>query len=95
MKVTVIFGETRVVVPCGQGEFLVSELIEKAVVRYRKAAGKVIYIVITVRCTLRVLYLDVAYYIFRCSVLYLDVASSVLISIYSTISATTMKSKLQ
>ncbi|XP_067934737.1 partitioning defective 3 homolog isoform X16 [Watersipora subatra] len=40
MKVTVIFGETRVVVPCGQGDFLVSELIEKAVVRYRKAAGK-------------------------------------------------------
>ena len=36
-----IFGETRVVVPCGQGDFLVSELIEKAVVRYRKAAGKV------------------------------------------------------
>jgi len=41
MKVTVIFGDTRVVVPCGQGDFLVSELIEKAVVRYRKAAGKV------------------------------------------------------
>lgn len=41
MKVTVIFGETRVVVPCGQGEFLVSELTEKAVTRYRKAAGKV------------------------------------------------------
>ena len=41
MKVTVIFGETRVVVPCGQGDFLVSELIEKSVVRYRKAAGKV------------------------------------------------------
>ena len=42
MKVTVIFGDTRVVVPCGQGDFLVSELCEKAVVRYRKAVGKVI-----------------------------------------------------
>lgn len=41
MKVTVCFGETRVVVPCGQGDCLVSELIEKAIVRYRKAVGKV------------------------------------------------------
>jgi len=43
MKVTVCFGETRVIVPCGQGEFLVGELIERAVVRYKKAANKVKY----------------------------------------------------
>lgn len=44
MKVTVCFGETRVVVPCGQGEFLVSELIDRAITRYRKATGRVSYI---------------------------------------------------
>ena len=41
MKVTVCFGNVRVVVPCGDGNLLVSELIEKAIVRYKKATGKV------------------------------------------------------
>ena len=41
MKVTVCFGNIRVVVPCGNGELLVSDLIEKAVTRYKKAIGKV------------------------------------------------------
>lgn len=41
MKVTVCFGETSVVVPCANGELPVSELIEKAIVRYRKARGRV------------------------------------------------------
>ncbi|XP_078571433.1 partitioning defective 3 homolog isoform X2 [Branchiostoma floridae x Branchiostoma japonicum] len=40
MKVTVCFGHTRVVVPCGSGELPVRELIEKAADRYRKAIGK-------------------------------------------------------
>ncbi|ESO84546.1 hypothetical protein LOTGIDRAFT_168616 [Lottia gigantea] len=40
MKVTVCFDNVRVIVPCGDGEILVSELIEKAVHRYKKATGK-------------------------------------------------------
>lgn len=41
MKVTVCFGDTRVIVPCGQGDLLVRELIERAIVRFKKAANKV------------------------------------------------------
>ena len=41
MKVTVCFGTVRVVVPCGSGEFLVSQLTEKAITRYKKAIGRV------------------------------------------------------
>jgi partitioning defective protein 3 len=41
MKVTVCFGSTKVIVPCGQGDLLVSDLIEKATTRYKKAIGKV------------------------------------------------------
>ncbi|XP_061441568.1 partitioning defective 3 homolog isoform X2 [Rhineura floridana] len=40
MKVTVCFGRTRVVVPCGDGQMKVSSLIEQAVTRYRKAIAK-------------------------------------------------------
>ena len=40
MKVTVSFGTTKVVVPCGDGEITVRELISLAVVRYKKAVGK-------------------------------------------------------
>lgn len=42
MKVTVCFGNVRVVVPCGTGELLVRDLINEATRRYKKAAGKVI-----------------------------------------------------
>lgn len=42
MKVTVCFGNVRVVVPCGTGELLVRDLIHEATRRYKKAAGKVI-----------------------------------------------------
>jgi len=41
MKVTVCFDTVRVVVPCGGGEMLVSELTELAAARFRKATGKV------------------------------------------------------
>lgn len=41
MKVTVSFGDVRVVVPCGSGDMFVRDLIEDAVVRYKKAAGLV------------------------------------------------------
>ncbi|CAL9689573.1 unnamed protein product [Knipowitschia caucasica] len=40
MKVTVCFGRTRVVVPCGEGELKVRALIQQAAVRYRKAISK-------------------------------------------------------
>ena len=41
MKVTVCFGRTRVVVPCGDGNIRVSDLIEQAAMRYKKAIAKV------------------------------------------------------
>uniref|UniRef100_A0A8C6I0S8 Partitioning defective 3 homolog n=1 Tax=Mus spicilegus TaxID=10103 RepID=A0A8C6I0S8_MUSSI len=40
MKVTVCFGRTRVVVPCGDGRMKVFSLIQQAVTRYRKAVAK-------------------------------------------------------
>lgn len=41
MKVTVCFGRTRVVVPCGDGSIKVHALIQQAVMRYKKAIAKV------------------------------------------------------
>ncbi|EDW00063.1 GH12055 [Drosophila grimshawi] len=41
MKVTVCFGDLRILVPCGPGELLVRDLISEATRRYKKAAGKV------------------------------------------------------
>uniref|UniRef100_H3CRB3 Par-3 family cell polarity regulator alpha, b n=1 Tax=Tetraodon nigroviridis TaxID=99883 RepID=H3CRB3_TETNG len=40
MKVTVCFGRTRVVVPCGDGNIQVHRLIQQAVMRYKKAIAK-------------------------------------------------------
>uniref|UniRef100_A0A8D0D9X3 Par-3 family cell polarity regulator n=1 Tax=Sander lucioperca TaxID=283035 RepID=A0A8D0D9X3_SANLU len=40
MKVTVCFGRTRVVVPCGDGNIQVHSLIEQAAMRYKKAIAK-------------------------------------------------------
>ncbi|XP_074841085.1 partitioning defective 3 homolog isoform X8 [Carettochelys insculpta] len=40
MKVTVCFGRTRVVVPCGDGNMKVSSLVQQAVTRYKKAIAK-------------------------------------------------------
>ncbi|XP_061852543.1 partitioning defective 3 homolog isoform X9 [Colius striatus] len=40
MKVTVCFGRTRVVVPCGDGNIKVFSLIQQAVTRYKKAIAK-------------------------------------------------------
>ncbi|KAM3860253.1 partitioning defective 3 homolog [Diretmus argenteus] len=40
MKVTVCFGRTRVVVPCGNGSIKVHGLIEQAAMRYKKAIAK-------------------------------------------------------
>ena len=41
MKVTVCFDRVRVIVPCGEGEIPVRDLIQKAITRYKKATGKV------------------------------------------------------
>ncbi|MBN3311151.1 partitioning defective 3 homolog isoform X2 [Amia ocellicauda] len=40
MKVTVCFGRTRVVVPCGDGNITVHSLIQQAAMRYKKAIAK-------------------------------------------------------
>ncbi|XP_053714846.1 partitioning defective 3 homolog isoform X3 [Synchiropus splendidus] len=40
MKVTVCFGRTRVVVPCGDGNIKVLSLVEQAAMRYKKAIAK-------------------------------------------------------
>lgn len=44
MKVTVCFGNVRVVVPCGDGELLVDDLIRESIRRYKKASGKVSFV---------------------------------------------------
>ena len=41
MRIQVLFGETQVLVPCGDGKITVGELIEKAITRYRKVTNKV------------------------------------------------------
>lgn len=41
MKVTVCFGNVRVIVPCSNQDMLVRDLMHQAVLRYKKAAGKV------------------------------------------------------
>lgn len=41
MKVTVCFGRTRVVVPCGDGNIQVRNLLEEAAMRYKRAIAKV------------------------------------------------------
>ncbi|KAK9890679.1 hypothetical protein WA026_012031 [Henosepilachna vigintioctopunctata] len=40
MKVTVCFGNVRVVVPCGNGDILVRDLIREATLRFKKATLK-------------------------------------------------------
>ncbi|XP_077410545.1 partitioning defective 3 homolog isoform X2 [Vanacampus margaritifer] len=40
MKVTVCFGRTRVVVPCGDGNMRVTSLVEQAAMRYKRAIAK-------------------------------------------------------
>jgi len=43
MKVTVGFDTVRLVVPCGDGQLLVAQLIDQAVARYCKTVGKVFF----------------------------------------------------
>ena len=42
MRIQVIFGETSLLVPCGDGKLTVGELIEKSVTRFKKVITKVI-----------------------------------------------------
>ena len=41
MKITVCFDHVRVVVPCGNGDMTVTNMVQLAVARYRKAIGRV------------------------------------------------------
>lgn len=56
MKVTVCFGSTKVVVPCGDGTLTVGNLIDKAVVRYKKAINKVSIATLVLSLSLSVYY---------------------------------------
>ncbi len=44
MKVTVAFGEMKIVVPCGSGEFSVRELAAKAVFRVKNSLKSVSFV---------------------------------------------------
>ena len=41
MRIQVLFNETSVLVPCGDGRLTVKELVDKAIVRYKKVLNKV------------------------------------------------------
>ena len=41
MRIQVLFNETSVLVPCGDGALTVKELVDKAIVRYKKVLNKV------------------------------------------------------
>lgn len=53
------FDAVRVIVPCGNGELTVTELIERAVSRYRKATNKASY-GLFIKCLSRQLSIAVA-----------------------------------
>lgn len=50
MKVTVCFGRTRVVVPCGDGNMKIHSLIQQATMRYKKAIAKVSRVLLEKSC---------------------------------------------
>lgn len=41
MRIQVLFDETSVLVPCGDGKLTVKELVDKAIVRFKKVLNKV------------------------------------------------------
>ena len=41
MRIQVLFNDTSVLVPCGDGQLTVRELVDKAIVRYKKVLSKV------------------------------------------------------
>ncbi len=43
MRIHMVFGETSILVPCGDGKLTVAELVEKSVVKFKKFIAKVCY----------------------------------------------------
>ena len=41
MRIQVVFNSTPILVPCGDGNLTVGELIQKAILRYKKVVDKV------------------------------------------------------
>jgi hypothetical protein len=41
MRIQVVFNSTPILVPCGDGHLTVGELIQKAVLRFKKVVDKV------------------------------------------------------
>lgn len=41
MRIQVLFNDTSVLVPCGDGRLTIKELVDKAIVRYKKVLNKV------------------------------------------------------
>ena len=41
MRIQMQFEGTQVLVPCGDGTITIKELVEKAIVRYKKVTGRV------------------------------------------------------
>lgn len=41
MRIQVLFDETSVLVPCGDGKLTVKELVDKAIIRFKKVLNKV------------------------------------------------------
>lgn len=41
MRIQVVFNNTPILVPCGDGKLTVGELIQKAIVRFKKLGNKV------------------------------------------------------
>ena len=41
MRIHMVFGETSILVPCGDGKLAVSELVEKAIGKFKKFIAKV------------------------------------------------------
>ena len=41
MRIQVVFNSTPILVPCGDGKLTVGELIQKAIVRFKKLGNKV------------------------------------------------------
>lgn len=53
MRIQVLFSETSVLVPCGDGQISVRELVDKAIVRFKKVLNKV-----TKKCSVAIACVD-------------------------------------
>ena len=48
MRIQVLFNETSVLVPCGAGTISVKELVDKAIVRYKKVLKVSVCVVVNI-----------------------------------------------